>query len=79
MDHPNTAMGIHAVWFAVHDAEEQLRTLRDAGLEVGETRAAKFLSARGREVKAGQGCYCFWNRATRTACLQSIYPIMTKD
>jgi catechol 2,3-dioxygenase-like lactoylglutathione lyase family enzyme len=55
MDHPNTAMGIHAVWFAVHDAEAQLRTLRDAGLEVGETREARFLGAHGREVKAGQG------------------------
>ena len=55
MDHPNTAMGIHAVWFAVHDADTQLRTLRDAGLEVGETREARFLGAHGREVKAGQG------------------------
>jgi catechol 2,3-dioxygenase-like lactoylglutathione lyase family enzyme len=55
MDHPNTAMGIHAVWFAVHDTEAQLRTLRDAGLEVGESRDVKFLSAHGREVRAGQG------------------------
>ncbi|MGA8214329.1 MAG: VOC family protein [Candidatus Sulfotelmatobacter sp.] len=55
MDHPNTAMGIHAVWFAVHDADSQLRTLRDAGFEVGESREAKFLSAHGGEVKAGQG------------------------
>src|SRR5208337_2228730 len=36
MEHPNTAMGIHAVWFAVHDLEAQLRTLGDAGLESGE-------------------------------------------
>ncbi len=55
MDHSNTAVGIHAVWFAVHDAEAQLRTLRDAGFEVGESREAKFLNAHGREVKAGQG------------------------
>jgi 4-hydroxyphenylpyruvate dioxygenase-like putative hemolysin len=55
MDHPNTAMGIHAVWFAVHDTEAQLRTLHDAGLEAGESREATFLSAHGREVKAGQG------------------------
>jgi len=52
---PNTAMGIHAVWFAVHDVESQLRTLRDAGLESDESREAKFLGAHGREVKAGQG------------------------
>jgi catechol 2,3-dioxygenase-like lactoylglutathione lyase family enzyme len=55
MDHPNTAMGIHAAWFAVHDTEAQVGTLRDAGLEAGESREAKFLSAHGREVKAGQG------------------------
>ena len=55
MDHPNTALGIHAVWFAVHDADAQLRTLSDAGFEVGESREAKFLNAHGREVKAGQG------------------------
>jgi len=55
MDHPNTAMGVHAVWFAVHDLEGQLRRLRDAGLEAGEAREAKSFSAHGREVKAGQG------------------------
>jgi catechol 2,3-dioxygenase-like lactoylglutathione lyase family enzyme len=55
MEHPNAAMGIHAVWFAVHDAEAQLRTLRDAGLEAGQVREAKLLGAHGREVKAGQG------------------------
>ena len=55
MDHPNTAMGIHAGWFAVHDTQAQLRTLRDAGFEAGEFREAKFLSAHGREVKAGAG------------------------
>jgi hypothetical protein len=48
-------MGIHAGWFAVHDTEAQLRMLRDAGFEVGESREAKFLSAHGREVKAGAG------------------------
>ena len=35
MEHPNTAIGIHAVWFAVHDAEAQSRTLRAAGLAAG--------------------------------------------
>lgn len=55
MDHPNTAVGLHAVWFAVHDAEAQLNMFRDAGLEAGESREVKFLSAHGREVKAGQG------------------------
>ena len=81
MDHPNTAMGIHAVWFAVHDTEAQLRTLRDAGLEAGESREAKSLGAHGREVKAGQGVLLLLessDKNTRTACLQNFYPIMTK-
>ena len=55
LDHPNTAMSIHAGWFAVRDTQTQLRTLRDAGFEVGESRETKFLSAHGREVKAGAG------------------------
>ena len=55
LDHPNTAMSIRAGWFAVRDTQTQLRTLRDAGFEVGESREAKFLSAHGREVKAGAG------------------------
>jgi catechol 2,3-dioxygenase-like lactoylglutathione lyase family enzyme len=55
MDQPNTAIGIHAVWFAVHDLEGQLSTLHDAGLESGEASEAKFLGAHGRDVKAGQG------------------------
>ncbi len=55
MDHPNTAIGIHAAWFAVHNADAQLRTLGDGGFEIGESREAKFLGAHGREVKAGLG------------------------
>jgi catechol 2,3-dioxygenase-like lactoylglutathione lyase family enzyme len=55
MDQPNTAIGIHAVWFAVHDTEAQLGTLRDAGFESGQSRDMKPLGADGREVKAGQG------------------------
>jgi Glyoxalase-like domain len=55
MDHPNTAMGIHAGWFAVRDMQAQLRTLRDAGFEVGESREARFLGAHGQEVRAGAG------------------------
>jgi Glyoxalase-like domain len=55
MDQPNTAVGVHAAWFAVHDTKAQLRMLRDAGFEIGESREAKFVSAHGREVKAGTG------------------------
>jgi catechol 2,3-dioxygenase-like lactoylglutathione lyase family enzyme len=55
MAHPNTALGIRSVWFAVRDLDSQLRNLRDAGFESGETREEKFLGASGREVKAGSG------------------------
>ncbi len=55
MDQPNTAIGIHAVWFGVHDVEAQLRTLRDAGFEAGPSRDAKSIGAHGREVNAGNG------------------------
>lgn len=55
MDHPNTAVGIHAVWFAVHYAEGQRRMFRDIRLEDGESREVKFLSAHGREMKPDRG------------------------
>jgi hypothetical protein len=55
MAHPNTALGIRTVWFAVGDLDASLRNLQDAGFQPGETREAKLLGAVGREVKAGQG------------------------
>jgi hypothetical protein len=55
MVHPNTARRLHSVWFAVSDLNASLRNLRDAGLESGGRREAKFLGAQGREVKAGTG------------------------
>jgi catechol 2,3-dioxygenase-like lactoylglutathione lyase family enzyme len=56
MAHPNTALRIHSVWFAVRNLDASLRNLHDAGFEPGENRKAKFLGAKGREVKAGDGC-----------------------
>ena len=56
MTHPNTARRLHSVWFAVHDLEAGIRRLQDAGFESGQPREAKFLGAKGREVKAGNGC-----------------------
>jgi 4-hydroxyphenylpyruvate dioxygenase-like putative hemolysin len=55
MEHPNTAMGIHAVWFAVHDLKAQLRTLHDTGFESDESHDVALLGAHGRELKAGSG------------------------
>ena len=55
MAHPNTARRLHSVWFAVRDLEASLRRLQDGGLEPGQTHEAKFLGAKGREVKAGNG------------------------
>lgn len=55
MIHPNSALRLHSVWFAVRDLKGQLQTIEQAGLEPGEPRVANFLGASGREVKAGQG------------------------
>ncbi len=55
MTHPNTARRLYSVWFAVHDLGASLKNIQDAGFEPGETREAKFLGAKGREVKAGDG------------------------
>jgi hypothetical protein len=54
-EHPNTALGIHAVWFAVRDLKAQLRALREAGFEVDESGDRRLLGADGREVRAGAG------------------------
>jgi len=69
MDHPNTAVGIHAVWFAVHDAEAQRRMLRDIGLEDGESREVKFLSAHGREVKPAHGAILLLESSNKNGLL----------
>jgi 4-hydroxyphenylpyruvate dioxygenase-like putative hemolysin len=55
MDQANTAMGIHSVWFAVHDVQAQSRTLHTAGFKAGASREAKFIGGHGQEVTAGQG------------------------
>jgi catechol 2,3-dioxygenase-like lactoylglutathione lyase family enzyme len=55
MTHPNTARRLYSVWFALRDMEASLKNIQDAGFEPGETREAKFLGAKGREVKAGNG------------------------
>jgi hypothetical protein len=51
---PNTALGIHAVWFAVNDSQAELRSLREAGFaESGRT--VKLFDVQGPEVRAGNG------------------------
>jgi catechol 2,3-dioxygenase-like lactoylglutathione lyase family enzyme len=55
MAHPNTALRINSVWFAVRDLDASLQNLHDAGLEPGENREAIILGAAGREVQAGNG------------------------
>jgi catechol 2,3-dioxygenase-like lactoylglutathione lyase family enzyme len=69
MDHPNTAMGILAGWFAVRDTEAQMRMLRNAGFEIGESREVKFLGAHGREVKAGQGVLLLLESSDKSSLL----------
>lgn len=70
MEHPNTAIGIHAVWFAVHDLKSQLHTLRDAGLEADESRDVELLGAHGRELKAGSGAMILLGSTDKSRVLQ---------
>jgi catechol 2,3-dioxygenase-like lactoylglutathione lyase family enzyme len=70
MEHPNTAIGIHAVWFAVHDLKSQLRTLRNAGFEADESRDVQLLGARGRELKAGSGTMNLLESSDKSIVLQ---------
>ena len=72
MTHPNTALGIRSVWFAVRDLDAQLRNLHDAGLESGETREARFLGAGGREVKAGNGKMLLLQSADKNSVLNTF-------
>jgi catechol 2,3-dioxygenase-like lactoylglutathione lyase family enzyme len=72
MAHPNTALRIRTVWFAVRDLDAQLQNLHDAGFESGETREAKFLGAKGREVKAGQGSLLLLESAAKNGALSNF-------
>jgi catechol 2,3-dioxygenase-like lactoylglutathione lyase family enzyme len=69
MTHPNTARRLYSVWFAVRDLEASLKNIQDAGLDPGETREAKFLGAKGREVKAGNGCLLLLQSVDKTGIL----------
>jgi catechol 2,3-dioxygenase-like lactoylglutathione lyase family enzyme len=71
MDHPNTALAIHAVWFAVHSVDAQLGTLRDAGFDAGasESRQVKFLGAHGQDVRVGQGVILLLEPSTQDGLL----------
>lgn len=68
--HPNTATGIHAVWFAVHDLKSQLRTLRDAGFEADDSRDVQLLGALGCELKAGSGAMILLEPSDKSSVLQ---------
>ena len=69
-EHPNTAIGIHAVWFAVHDLKAQLRILRDAAFEADESRDVQLLGAHGRELKAGSGTMILLESSDKSSVLQ---------
>ncbi len=68
--HPNTAIGIHAVWFAVHDLKSQLHTLRDAGFKADESRDVQLLGAHGRELKAGSGAMILLGSSDKSRVLR---------
>ena len=69
-EHPNTAMGLRAVWFAVHDPRAELGALRAAGFQAGESRESRLLGARGREVKAGSGAMILLETSRRAGALR---------
>jgi hypothetical protein len=48
-------MGIHSVWFAVHNVRAQSRTLHTAGFRAGASREVKSIGGQGQELAAGQG------------------------
>lgn len=52
--HSNTAIGIRAVWFAVHDSQAHLGTLRRGGFDP-KVRETHLLHLRGSELSAGSG------------------------
>jgi hypothetical protein len=54
-DHPNTALGIHAVWMAVHDLDAAVKAYELVGLRAGRKLKVPTLGAKGREVEAGRG------------------------
>jgi catechol 2,3-dioxygenase-like lactoylglutathione lyase family enzyme len=52
--HDNTAVGMRAVWFAVHDLGAQMETLRSGGFDAKPV-GADILGVPGRAVNAGSG------------------------
>jgi hypothetical protein len=53
--HPNTALGIRAVWMGVKDADAVARTFDRMGLPAGRSVELAALGARGKLVEAGIG------------------------
>lgn len=68
--HPNTATAIRAVWFAVHDVNAQLRTLRDAGFNGDMSRDVQLLGTDGRELKAGAGTMVLLGPSTKSGLVK---------
>jgi len=53
-NHPNGALGVRAVWFAVHDLKARLDEMRSAGFAPAG-RAVTFMGLSGRAITAGLG------------------------
>jgi catechol 2,3-dioxygenase-like lactoylglutathione lyase family enzyme len=70
LEHPNSAVGIHAVWFAVRDLRSQLNTLRIAGFEADESRDIQLLGAHGRELMVGSGAMILLESSDKNSVLQ---------
>ena len=54
-EHPNTAIGIRAVWVAVNSLEAATRSFEAIGLRAGRQVSCTYIQGSGREIEAGEG------------------------
>jgi 4-hydroxyphenylpyruvate dioxygenase-like putative hemolysin len=55
MSHPNTALGIQAVWMAVNDLNAAAAAYESVGLPAGASLERTFFSDRVRKIETGHG------------------------
>jgi catechol 2,3-dioxygenase-like lactoylglutathione lyase family enzyme len=55
MSHPNTALGIQAVWMAVHDVAAAAAAYESVGLPAGPVLERNFFTDRVRKIETGHG------------------------
>jgi catechol 2,3-dioxygenase-like lactoylglutathione lyase family enzyme len=55
MSHPNTALGIQAVWMAVNDVDAAAAAFESVGIPAGPVLERNFFSDRARKIETGHG------------------------